>query len=126
MKAAVLDGFLRKDPAAIAALFSEQAELLGPDGRAITGRSAIEARIAEVLPRVQAYSIGSARSHAAGELAYDRETFHLTMAAADGAEPRTIIGHHLVILERQRDRSWKVVLSGWWVPAPADEAGMHH
>src|SRR5688572_28011584 len=61
MTTAVQDAVVRRDPATIGALFADDAVLLEPDGRVLDGRLAIEARIAELMPRVQGYSLTSQR-----------------------------------------------------------------
>jgi uncharacterized protein (TIGR02246 family) len=121
MTTALQDAVVRRDAAAIASLFADSAVLHELDGATLTGRQAIEARIMAVLPRLQGYSISSQRLESSGDLAFDAQTFQLTLAVEDG-EPRTLAGHQLVILRRQPDRTWKVIRSGAWI-APA--AGVH-
>ena len=123
MKATLTDALIHKDPAMVAALYSEDAVVLEPDGRVLEGRPAIAARIAALLPHVHGYSISSRRLDASGQLAYDRETFQLTLADQDAA-PRTITGHQIVVLRRQADGTWRIVQSGSWVPA--GEAAHQH
>ena len=126
MRSTVLEAVLGKDASAIASLFADNAVAHDFDGQLIAGRKAIEARVAAVLPRVQAYSLTSQRFEAGGDLAYDQETFQLTLAAAGGGEPQTITGHQLVIIQRQPDGTWKVVQCGSWVGVAAGMEGMHH
>ncbi|MDP2958219.1 MAG: SgcJ/EcaC family oxidoreductase [Longimicrobiales bacterium] len=126
MRSTVLEAVLGKDASAIASLYADDAVVHDFNGQLLTGRTAIEARVAAVLPRVEAYSLTSHRFEGSGDLAYDQETFQLTMAAADGGEPRTITGHHLVIIKRQPDGTWKVVQSGSWAGVAAGMEGMHH
>jgi uncharacterized protein (TIGR02246 family) len=125
MKNAVTDAVIRKDPAALGALFAEDAVVLEPDGRILEGRAAIEARLAELLPRVQAYSLSSRRLEQSNDLAYDQETFGLTLAGGDGSN-RHLTGHQLIVLRRQQGGHWTIVRSGsWLVPLVPDSAHIH-
>jgi uncharacterized protein (TIGR02246 family) len=126
MKNALTEAVIRKDPAALATLFAEDAVVVEPNGRILEGRAAIEARIAEVLPQVQAYSLSPRRLEESEELAYDQETFGLTLAGVDGSI-RNLTGHHLVVLRRQPGGNWTIVRSGsWLVPLlAADSAHIH-
>jgi uncharacterized protein (TIGR02246 family) len=125
MKSALTDAVVRKDPGPLAALFAEDAVVVEPDGRILEGRDAIAARIAELLPRVQAYSISSQRLEESGELAYDQETFGVTLTGVDGSS-RNLSGHQLVVLRRPPGGNWTIVRSGSWLVAlPTDSASAH-
>ena len=125
MKNAVTDAVIRKDPTALGALFAEDAVMLMPDGGILEGRAAIAARIAELFPQVQAYSLSSRRLEESEELAYDQETFGLTLANVDGSV-RNLTGHQLVVLRRQPGGNWEIVRSGsWLVPLGTDSVHVH-
>lgn len=50
----------------------------------------------------------------------------LTIAAPAGVEQRVIAGHHVIVIKRQNQEAWKVVLSGSWIGMPAGMEGMQH
>jgi uncharacterized protein (TIGR02246 family) len=49
MEKTIVDAFNKKDAAALAALYTRSAVFVGPDGKAVTGRAAIEATEASTL-----------------------------------------------------------------------------
>ena len=115
MQASILDAVVRKDPAPIIALFADDAILHDVNGMAIEGKVAIGARIAALMPRVQAYSLSSRHLEASGDLAYDDATFNLTLAGVDGGAAQQLIGSTVLVLKRQPDRTWRVIQAGSWL-----------
>ena len=59
MRTAVTEAVVRKNAARLSALFAEDAVVLEPSGRILEDRAAIEARIGELLPTVEGYSLTS-------------------------------------------------------------------
>jgi uncharacterized protein (TIGR02246 family) len=122
VKAGLADAFVRHDAAALAGLFAEDGVVIAPDGTLLEGRSAIQKALTAMLPGVRGYSITSRRTEVDGGIAYDQETFQVTLAT-DGAAERTITGHQLVVLRRAPDGGWRIVESGAWSapPQPMDD-----
>ena len=125
MQASVLDAVVRKDPAPLVALFADDAVVHGADGTAFEGKDAIAARIAALMPRVQAYSLTSRHLEASGDLAYDDATFNLTLAGVDGGSSQALIGTTVLVLRRQPDRTWRIIQAGSWLgPHPVMDHDM--
>ena len=121
MRTALQSAVVARDAAALAALFADDAVLHEVDGSVVTGRAAIEARIAAVLPGVAGYALTSQRTDVGGDLAVDHQLFQLTLA--EGAEPRVLHGNQLVVLRRGPDGSWRVAHTGAWLGASPEP---HH
>ena len=118
MQSALLQGIVSRDPAAIVALFADSAVVHAPDGMTMTGREAIAAHIAMLLPGVQGYSLSSRRVAASDDLAYEEVTFQV-VAEIDGDPSREITGSALIVLGRGAD-GWRIVSAGIWVGSLAE------
>ena len=123
MKDSLLTAYLRKDPAAIAAFYTEDAIVHDESGMAIVGRPAIQAKVGDLMTEITGYSINSRRLEAAGDLAYEQQTFNVSYLGPDGDVPQEIVGFQLLVLKRQADGAWKIIESGTWNNMPLD---MHH
>jgi len=118
MRAVFQSALDAKDPAAIAAIYTEDGALLPPNGETVSGRAAIEAFWTETL----ASGIGGEGTdievHALGDVGYTVGTF--TATDADGAS----IGEgKYVEIWRHVDGEWQMHRDIWNsnLPLPAPE-----
>ena len=118
MRAVFQSALDTKDPAAIAAIYTEDGALLPPNGETVSGRAAIEAFWTETL----ASGIGGEGTdievHALGDVGYTVGTF--TATDADGAS----IGEgKYVEIWRHVDGEWQMHRDIWNsnLPLPAPE-----
>jgi uncharacterized protein (TIGR02246 family) len=118
MRAVFQSALDAKDPAAIAAIYTEDGALLPPNGETVSGRAAIEAFWTETL----ASGIGGEGTdievHALGDVGYTVGTF--TATDADGAS----IGEgKYVEIWRHVDGKWQLHRAIWNsnLPLPAPE-----
>jgi uncharacterized protein (TIGR02246 family) len=99
----------------VADLYADDALMLGPDGRRVEGREAIDAywaRISEPRDwRLDVREIGGS-SAAAYELGRS------TLTIAPGGEPRTAVVDFLVLWRPEGD-SYRIVLDMYWTPDDA-------
>ena len=118
MRAVFQSALDAKDPAAIAAIYTEDGALLPPNGETVSGRAAIEAFWTETL----ASGIGGEGTdievHALGDVGYTVGTF--TATDADGA---TIGEGKYVEIWRHVDGKWQLHRDIWNsnLPLPAPE-----
>jgi ketosteroid isomerase-like protein len=96
---------LASDWAADAALRTEDAVRLPPNGAAIRGRAAIQAALAQV-DTVLDYTMSAVELDGRGDLAYAWVAYSLTSVLQGSVEPIRDTGKALVILQKQPDGSW--------------------
>lgn len=100
----------RGDPAAIAALFTEDGEVIPAGQRGfVAGRAAIEAYHATRLAgrRYAEVAITTSELGVSGDLAWEAGTTRLTVRQGDGA-PVTLTGRYLAVWRRDPDRRWRI------------------
>jgi uncharacterized protein (TIGR02246 family) len=95
---------VRRD-SATAALFTENATFMPPNGGIVEGRAAIRAWL-EQFPPMSDFSLTPIEVDGRGDLAYERGTFALTIAAANNSPAMSDHGKYLVIKRRQPDGRW--------------------
>lgn len=97
------------DAAAVAALYTEDATYITPDGQVLEGRGAIQQALSQSLPMMSDLEITSSRDPmVSGDLAVDVGEYSSTMAA-QGGDGMEAGGFYTVVLRRQADGSWKIV-----------------
>lgn len=97
------------DAAAVAALYTEDATYVTPDGQVLEGRQAIQQALSQSLPMMSDLEITSSRDPmVSGDLAVDVGEYSSTMAA-QGGDGMEADGFYTVVLRRQADGSWKIV-----------------
>jgi uncharacterized protein (TIGR02246 family) len=95
-----------KDPARIAALYSEDAELMPPDSTTVKGRAAIAALFKEKFEQNCVMDVSSTRSEASGERAFDTGRMIVTMTDPE-AGTQVVSGNYLTVYKRVGN-DWKI------------------
>ena len=103
---------LKKDYAAAASLYTDDAVLMQPNGPAVTGRAAIQQWM-EGLPPVSAFTVNAQGMESAGELAHVWGSYALTMTPPGPPGPVNEAGKYLEIRHKQADGSWKITRDIW-------------
>jgi uncharacterized protein (TIGR02246 family) len=98
----------RDDAGAVAALYADDAILVGTETPEVRGRAAIQEMFGQQFPMSAVSRSESRDLTVSGDMAYDYGEFtqQLTPPNAPG---QTINGHYLVVLRRQNDGAWKIV-----------------
>jgi uncharacterized protein (TIGR02246 family) len=111
--AAYFDAANTGDPAGWAALYTEDAVMMPPNGPAVEGRAAIEAWLA-MLPVTIADAEGTALEvEGAGDLAYVRGTYSMNLQIPGVPEAVPQQGKLLQIYARQPAGSWLLARDIW-------------
>jgi ketosteroid isomerase-like protein len=100
----VANGAARRD-SANAAEYTENAVFMPPNQPAVEGRAAIRAWLAG-FPPMSAFSLTVLDIDGRGDLAYERGTYALTMAASGKTPAMSDHGKYLAVRRRQADGSW--------------------
>ena len=107
VRAAWQEGANRNDPAAVAAMYTDDATFVGTESPLASGRQEIQAALAKSFPISKIESIDSKDLVVSGDMAYDYGTFRQTVTPPN-AKAMTVNGYYLVICRRQSDGSWKI------------------
>lgn len=97
----------RNDPAAVAAMYTDDATFVGTESPLASGRQEIQSAFAKTFPIAKIESIDSKELVVNGDMAYDYGTFRQQVTPPN-AKAMTINGYYLVITHRQSDGSWKI------------------
>lgn len=99
------------DASAVADLFTTDARFLPAGNPTLRGRAEIEAYYADFFRQMesQRIAITPAETRASGELVYEWGTYEVT-STPQGGEQTTNQGRYTVVLERQDDDSYRIVL----------------
>jgi uncharacterized protein (TIGR02246 family) len=110
---AVADDYVKAslagDAKAIAALYTEDAVEMPPNGPMVKGRAAIEKYYTGVMgsgTKLTTFTITHLESHASGDTAYDVGTYNQSLTPAGGA-PVSDSGKYVVLLKKAGG-AWKV------------------
>ena len=112
---------LAGDWAAAAALHTEDAVRMPPNTTAVRGRAAIEARLAEIIDTVTAFTVTSVETEGRDGLAYDWISYSITLRRVGMTEPITNSGKGLVVWQKQADGSWQIHRVIWNSDLPLPE-----
>ena len=107
VRSAWKDGADKKDSAAVAALYTDDAVLVGDGIPYASGRSEIQTRLGQMFATSSVGSIDSKETVVSGDLAYDYGTFTQTVTPPK-AKPMTLNGYYIVTLKKGSDGSWKI------------------
>lgn len=116
-----VEAFDRRDAAAVAALYTEDAKLLPPNSGMVSGKQAIQA----FWQRAMNMGIGNITLETMdigyeGDLAYEIGAYTLNIQP-EGGQATTDAGKYVVVRKRQSDGSWKWTVDIWNsnLPLPA-------
>jgi uncharacterized protein (TIGR02246 family) len=111
----------RGDAEGMADQYVDDATLIPPSGRMVTGREAILDFWTPRNPdfRTLAHSLTTDRLEVSGDVAVEVGTWRQEGQLRDEA-PRESAGRYLVVWRRQADGSWKMHFDGWTAPFPED------
>jgi uncharacterized protein (TIGR02246 family) len=97
------------DPAAFSAAFADSAVMMPPDRAAMKGKEAIRWGLRLAFAQFSAKINGeSVEVEVAGDWAFARRTYMLTLTAKTGGEQMELTANWLDVLKRQPDGSWKI------------------
>ena len=115
---------LAGDWGTVAAGYAEDAVLMPPNGPAVEGRAAIRAWWeASSTPNMTQFTLPPTEIDGHGDLAYVRGTYAMTIVPEGAPEPFQGSGKYVVILQKQSDGSWLVVVDIWNSDQPLPEEG---
>jgi conserved hypothetical protein len=97
----------KKDSAAIAAYYEDDAVMATSDGPVVTGKADIEKSLGRAVNLTKVNSIDSKQLVVMGDNAYDYGTFEQDAPDAKGKMTKQA-GYYIVTLHRQADGSWKI------------------
>ncbi len=119
--ARIAEAFNRGDLAAVVALHSADALLLGPDSPAERGGQAVEEGYKEMLDAGwKNIEFGSVQIGSGGDLGYHVGTFAADVPAEDGSDQR-VTGKFLDIYKPDAAGSWKIGVTMFNFDAPLSE-----
>lgn len=95
-----------RDATRIAALYTEDAELMPPDTPVVRGRAAIEALFREKFEQNCAMELRSASSEVSGARGFDTGDIAINMSGPDGQNQR-VAGKYLAVMKRVGSE-WKI------------------
>lgn len=118
-----VQALLAGDWAAGAAVHTEDAVRMPPNQTTYQGRAAIEARLADGIDTVTAFTVTSVETDGRDGLAYDRVTYSITLRRVGMSEPITNTGKGLVLFQKQADGAWLIHRVIWNLdPLPEPES----
>lgn len=111
----------RGDAAGMAAQYLDDATLVPPGGRLVTGRDAILAFWEPRNPEYHtlAHSLTTDRLEVAGDVAIEVGTWSQRSRLRE-EEPREAAGRYLVVWRRRPDGSWRMQFDSWTAPFPEE------
>lgn len=117
--------FNGRDPAALAALYSDDVVLMPPNESSVRGKEAIRAWFEQALPRLGAIRLSRAGTRAEGTLAVQTGIFRLQPGASSSssgmpAAASERIGRYILVLTRSSE-GWKISWDLWNLDQPAGE-----
>jgi conserved hypothetical protein len=107
----------KKDSAGVAALYADDAVLVGDGIPYASGRSEIQTRLGQMFATSSVGSIDSKELDVSGNIAVDYGTFTQTVTPPKG-KPMTVNGYYIVTLKKGADGTWKMYRHLSTVTAP--------
>src|SRR6266498_628270 len=90
----------KKDAATVAAMYTDDAVLVGADAPLTTGRAAIQEAWAKFFPVLTDLNVTSEKTESSGDLAYDYGSFTQRVAPPN-AKPADVHGYYIVVFKKQ-------------------------
>lgn len=106
------EAYAKRDAAALAAMYADDAALANPDSNIVTGKDAIAKAVGDYASDPNfSVEFRSDRTQvaASGDLAYTRGRYTLTMTNPQTKGPYTSKGNYLTVWRKQADGTWKAV-----------------
>ena len=108
LREAWVDAAHNQDATKVAAMYTDDAVLVGSDQPLASGRAAIQSAFEKAFPIAHGLKVNSENTDVSGDLAYDFGTYAEEVTPPKGKT--TIVGGaYLVVLKKQSDGSWKIV-----------------
>lgn len=107
LRSAWQDGSNKKDAASVAALYTDDAAMVGTGAPYASGRSEIQARLGQMFAVSAVGTIESKETVVSGNVAFDDGTYTQTITPPKG-KPMTVNGRYIVTLKKGADGSWKI------------------
>jgi len=102
----------RRDAAAAAELYAEDAKLLPPNMEMVSGKQAIEAFWNGGMQMGAHIDLKTVEVIADKTLAYERGTITITFQP-DAGQPTINKGKYIIVMKHQKDGLWKIVIDIW-------------
>lgn len=107
---------------AILDLFTEDAVLMPPGEAPVVGRAAQRLWLEAFYEQGTVQNgYGDTELELAGDWAFERLSYTMTLSPVGGGEPTTMSGTGFHVYERQADGSWKIAYDIWNVGGPSEE-----
>lgn len=107
LHAAFVRAYGARDAAALAALYTDSATLVGSSGVVVRGRDAIRDGYARSLATLQDFVMEAEASAEDGALAYERGVYSQNVAAP-GRPTQPVFGTYLMVARRGTDGAWRI------------------
>jgi uncharacterized protein (TIGR02246 family) len=107
-----------KDAAKAAALYSDDADLMVPNGETIKGRANIEAFWESLVAQGLTISTATTAVDASGSIGYESGTYDLSLGT--GEKPAHDRGKYLNLMRREADGHWRMIVDIWNSSLPAN------
>ena len=107
LHASFVRAYNARDVAALAALYTDSATLVGTSGVVVRGREAIRDGYARSLTTLQDFVMEAEASAEDGALAYERGVYSQNVAAP-GRPTQAIFGTYLMVARRGADGTWRI------------------
>jgi uncharacterized protein (TIGR02246 family) len=106
-----IDAVKRGDTTAIVASLADDPVAVFPTGPARKGKAEVSKAFAEMFSASSVKELKPARADltVSGDLAVETGTFEITMQPRAGDKEMTDKGQYIVVWQRQRDGSWKIL-----------------
>ena len=121
--AALDEAALASDWGALAALLTEDAVFMPPNGPAVEGRAAIQEWIESIALVMTAHTLEFTDVGGHGDVAYGRANYTETFTVGGVAPAIEDAGKVLGILRRQPDNTWLIAVWCWNSNLPLPEGG---
>jgi ketosteroid isomerase-like protein len=111
MRNAFVDSYMRKDSVGAAAFYADNAVMVGPDGKEVTGKPAIVSAFGGMIKAgMDSLALASTGFQADGDKAVDRGTWVMRTLDPKTKEATRANGTYAVYFARQPDQTFKIVL----------------
>jgi uncharacterized protein (TIGR02246 family) len=107
-----VEAYNRKDAAAAAQVYADDAKVLPPNMPMVSGKDAIQAFWKFAMEMGVHLNLEAVELVVDGSTAYERGVATMTTQAG-AAQPKTSKGKYVTVMRRQSDGSWKLVLDIW-------------